>query len=188
MENYWDYTADPVLNWEKLCVCQGVQRLKMGIVLLLTASCFGCFRSHFRKIWLVRNCFAWCLPKVSARREEHSSPLPCLPSLPPAAQQECALFPNSRMNSANFTSANVGRGGRAGGSNTERWNPMHQRSVNLQVKVCSSLQLCRAFHGLAVSEVMNAKEVLGGFMSLHQAECEPEIWKGGTYCKDDLLI
>lgn len=46
--------------------------------------------------------------------------MPCLPLLTRAVQWECSLFSNSRMNSANFTSANVGHGGRAGGPKTER--------------------------------------------------------------------
>lgn len=45
--------------------------------------------------------------------------------------------------------------------------------MNLWVKACSSLQLCDAFHVLAITEAVNAKKAPGGFTLVHQAEHEP---------------
>lgn len=80
------------------------------------------------------------------------------------------------MNSANFTSAKMWvmgaelMGFKARGLN---W-----RSAKLWVKTCSSLQLCDAFHVLAITAAMNAKKALGCFSFVRQAEYEPENLEG----------
>lgn len=51
--------------------------------------------------------------------------------------------------------------------------------MKLWVKACSSLQLCDAFHVLAITAAMNAKKALGRFFFfVHQAEYEPENLEG----------
>lgn len=175
--------AVPVLNWEKSS-CMYVEVFKD---LKWVSCCIFFFNSlllwmlqiSFWKDWLVGKCFAWCLPKTSARTEAiNFSSCPACLYWHMQFSRNVLYFPILGWIQQTSLVLTWVMGAELAGPKAKDWNPMFWRSANLRVKACSALQLCHAFHVLAITEAMNAKKALGGFTLVHQAEREPENLEG----------